>query len=163
MKKLLLLLMSIVMIFTLSGCEDSEKVISIYGVVNKSEIKEMKYEYSKDLNISKLANALSFWSGANFYLETSEPSENVLYVNFLSNSDFVKGLSNVESKNFTFKDDNEFRLFMLNSLAYTIRKNIKEYDIYFTANGKSINDYLSIDDIDFTKAYNTIENELVVY
>ena len=52
---------------------------------------------------------------------------------------------------------------MLNSLAYTIRKNIKEYDIYFTANGKSINEYLSIDDIDFTKAYNTIENELVVY
>ena len=33
MKKLLLLLMSIVMIFTLSGCESSEKVISIYGVV----------------------------------------------------------------------------------------------------------------------------------
>ena len=52
---------------------------------------------------------------------------------------------------------------MLNSLAYTIRKNIKEYDIYFTANGKSINEYLSIDGIDFTKAYNTIENELVVY
>lgn len=163
MKKLLLLLMSIVMIFTLSGCESSKKVISIYGVVSKSEIKEMKYEYDKDLNISKLANALSFWSGANFYLETSEPSENVLYVNFLGNSDFVKGLSNVESKNFTFKDDNELRLFMLNSLAYTIRKNIKEYDIYFTANGKSINDYLNIDDIDFTKAYNTIENELVVY
>ena len=163
MKKLLLLLMSIVMIFTLSGCESSEKVISIYGVVSKSEIKEMKYEYDKNLNISKLANALSFWSGANFYLETSEPSENVLYVNFLGNSDFVKGLSNVESKNFTFKDDNELRLFMLNSLAYTIRKNIKEYDIYFTANGKSINEYLSIDDIDFTKAYNTIENELVVY
>lgn len=163
MKKLLLLLMSIVMIFTLSGCESSKKVISIYGVVNKSEIKEMKYEYDKDLNISKLANALSFWSGVNFYLETSEPSENVLYVNFLGNSDFVKGLSNVESKNFTFKDDNELRLFMLNSLAYTIRKNIKEYDIYFTANGKSINDYLNIDDIDFTKAYNTIENELVVY
>lgn len=163
MKKLLLLLMSIVMIFTLSGCESSKKVISIYGVVNKSEIKEMKYEYDKDLNISKLANALSFWSGTNFYLETSEPSENVLYVNFLGNSDFVKGLSNVQSKNFTFKDDNELRLFMLNSLAYTIRKNIKEYDIYFTANGKSINDYLNIDDIDFTKAYNTIENELVVY
>lgn len=163
MKKLLLLLMSIVMIFTLSGCESSKKVISIYGVVSKSEIKEMKYEYDKDLNISKLANALSFWSGASFYLETSEPSENVLYVNFLGNSDFVKGLSNVESKNFTFKDDNELRLFMLNSLAYTIRKNIKEYDIYFTANGKSINDFLNIDDIDFTKAYNTIENELVVY
>ncbi len=163
MKKLLLLLMSIVMIFTLSGCESSEKVISIYGVVSKSEIKEMKYEYDKNLNISKLANALSFWSGANFYLETSEPSENVLYVNFLGNSDFVKGLGNVKSKNFTFKDDNELRLFMLNSLAYTIRKNIKEYDIYFTANGKSINEYLSIDGVDFTKAYNTIENELVVY
>lgn len=163
MKKLLLLLMSIVMIFTLSGCESSEKVISIYGVVSKNEIKEMKYEYDKNLNISKLVNALSFWSGANFYLETSEPSDNVLYVNFLGNSDFVKGLGNVKSKNFTFKDDNELRLFMLNSLAYTIRKNIKEYDIYFTANGKSINEYLSIDDIDFTKAYNTIENELVVY
>lgn len=163
MKKLLLLLMSIVMIFTLSGCESNEKVISIYGVVSKNEIKEMKYEYDKNLNISKLANALSFWSGANFYLETSEPSENVLYVNFLGNSDFVKGLGNVKSKNFTFKDDNELRLFMLNSLAYTIRKNFKEYDIYFTANGKSINEYLSIDDIDFTKAYNTIENELVVY
>ena len=163
MKKLLLLLMSIVMIFTLSGCESSEKVISIYGVVSKNEIKEMKYEYDKNLNISKLANALSFWSGANFYLETSEPSDNVLYVNFLGHSDFVKGLGNVKSKNFTFKDDNELRLFMLNSLAYTIRKNIKEYDIYFTANGKSINEYLSIDDIDFTKAYNTIENELVVY
>ena len=64
MKKLLLLLMSIVMIFTLSGCESSEKVISIYGVVSKNEIKEMKYEYDKNLNISKLANALSFWSGA---------------------------------------------------------------------------------------------------
>lgn len=163
MKKLLLLLMSIVMIFTLSGCESSEKVISIYGVVSKNEIKEMKYEYDKNLNISKLANALSFWSGVNFYLETSEPSDNVLYVNFLGNSDFVKGLGNVKSKNFTFKDDDELRLFMLNSLAYTIRKNIKEYDIYFTANGKSINEYLSIDDIDFTKAYNTIENELVVY
>ena len=163
MKKLLLLLMSIVMIFTLSGCESSEKVISIYGVVSKNEIKEMKYEYDKNLNISKLANALSFWSGANFYLETSEASVNVLYVNFLGNSDFVKGLGNVKSKNFNFKDDNELRLFMLNSLAYTIRKNIKEYDIYFTANGKSINEYLSIDDIDFTKAYNTIENELVVY
>ena len=69
MKKLLLLLMSIVMIFSLSGCGSSEKVISIYGVVSKSEIKEMKYEYDKSLNISKLANALSFWSGANFYLK----------------------------------------------------------------------------------------------
>ena len=43
-----------------------------------------KYEYDKNLNISKLANALSFWSGANFYLDTSEPSDNDLYVKLMS-------------------------------------------------------------------------------
>ena len=55
------------------------------------------------------------------------------------------------------------RLFMLNSISYTIRKNIKECDIYFTADGKSINDYLKIDGIDFSGAYNKIENDLVIY
>ena len=88
----------------------------------------------------------------------------VLYVNFLSNSTFVKGLSDdYKSSNFKFKDNDEMRLFMLNSLAYTIRRDIREYDIYFTADGKSINEYLTINDIDFSKAYNKIDSEYVVY
>ncbi|UKI58842.1 MAG: hypothetical protein L6V81_05700 [Clostridium sp.] len=70
-------------------------------------------------------------------------TKNTLYVNFLPNSTFVKGLSDdYENNNFEFKDNDEMRLFMLNSLTYTIRKNIKNYDVYFTADGKSINDYL---------------------
>ena len=152
------------MVFTLSGCTDSEKETTVYGVLGKDNIKEIKYAYKDELNITKLASSLSFWSNLNFYLETSEPSDNVLYVNFLSNSTFVKGLSDdYKNSNFKFKDNDEMRLFMLNSLAYTIRKDIREYDIYFTADGKSINEYLSINDIDFSKAYNKIDSEYVVY
>lgn len=164
MKKIILIVICFMMIFTLSGCADSEKETTVYGVLDKDNIKEIKYAYKDELNITKLASSLSFWSNLNFYLETSEPSDNVLYVNFLSNSTFVKGLSDdYKSSNFKFKDNDEMRLFMLNSLAYTIRRDIREYDIYFTADGKSINEYLSINDIDFSKAYNKIDSEYVVY
>lgn len=164
MKKIILIVISFMMVFTLSGCTDSEKETTVYGVLGKDNIKEIKYAYKDELNITKLASSLSFWSNLNFYLETSEPSDNVLYVNFLTNSTFVKGLSDdYKNSNFKFKDNDEMRLFMLNSLAYTIRKDIREYDIYFTADGKSINEYLSINDIDFSKAYNKIDSEYVVY
>lgn len=164
MKKILLILTSFIMLFTLSGCESEENYAKIYGVVSKNDIREINYQYEKDLNITNLASSISFWTGLDFYLETSEPNDNTIYVNFLASSTFVKGLSN-DYKNsvFSFKNNDEMRLFMLNSISYTIRKNIKECDIYFTADGKSINDYLKIDGIDFNGAYNKIENDLVIY
>ena len=164
MKKILLILTSFIMLFTLSGCESEENYAKIYGVVSKNDIKEIKYQYKKDLNITNLASSISFWTGLDFYLETSEPNDNTIYVNFLASSTFVKGLSN-DYKNsvFSFKNNDEMRLFMLNSISYTIRKNIKECHINFTADGKSINDYLKIDGIDFNGAYNKIENDLVIY
>ena len=164
MKKVLLILISFVMLFMLGGCGDVEKDATIYGVKSKDNIKEIIYAYDDELNITKIASSISFWTDLNFYLETSEPNENTLYVNFLPNSTFVKGLSDdYKNSNFEFKDNDEMRLFMLNSLAYTIRRDIKEYDIYFTADGKSINDYLKIDGVDFSNAYNKIEDDLVVY
>lgn len=164
MKKVLFVFICLFMLMTLTGCESEEKIAMLYGVNSKTDIKKMRYGYDSELNITQLASSLSFWSGLDFYLETSEPNENTLYVNFLSNSTFVKGLSDkYKNSNFSFKNNDEMRLFMLNSLAYTIRRNIKEYDIYYTANGKSINEYLKLDDVDFSEAYNKILNDSVIY
>ena len=41
MKKILLILTSFIMLFTLSGCESEENYAKIYGVVSKNDIKEM--------------------------------------------------------------------------------------------------------------------------
>ena len=94
MKKILLILTSFIMLFTLSGCESEENYAKIYGVVSKNDIREINYQYKKDLNITNLASSISFWTGLDFYLETSEPNDNTIYVNFLASSTFVKGLSN---------------------------------------------------------------------
>ena len=97
MKKILLILTSFIMLFTLSGCESEENYAKIYGVVSKNDIREINYQYKKDLNnpivLGYLTHLIAdyYWNYLTFSKYTAVNERGEIIGVLRNENEFLKG------------------------------------------------------------------------
>ena len=110
-----------------AGSADAENL----GLINTEE-----QTVSGDVTVEVLAERLSDWSGLDFELNDAKLSGDSATVDWAVNSTLVAGLDEREQKEgFRFYDNTSLNWFMLDSLAKTIKNNLKVSTVYYSMEG----------------------------
>ena len=138
---------------------------TVYGVFDESNIKEHDFGYEDgDCDPVKIAEALSDWTGLIFSVSFEISGDGSYLINWESDSSLVTGfMPENQGSEFHFLDSGSLRWFMLNSLCYSIRRNMPgDVDVYYSANSVDLND-LELDyNFHPSFPYNSIENPHVI-
>ncbi len=99
-------------------------------------IKSEEQTVSSALTVEVLAKRLSEWSGLDFTLDGAKLSGDSATVDWAENSTLLAGLDDREQKEgFHFHDAESLNWFMLDSLARTIKENLKVSTVYYSMEG----------------------------
>ena len=137
---------------------------TIYGVITASDIKQNDFGYEDGkCDPEKIAAALSEWTGLNFAISFKVNDDGAYVIDWKSDSTLATGSPpEPQKEEFHFFDADSLRWFMLNSLCYTVRRNLGDADVYYSADGIDLNT-LELDyDFNPVFAYNSIEDERVI-
>lgn len=181
MKKIISVLLAVLLLFSFAACAkeevaeetteaaettDSEKITGmIYGVFDNDANNILSTEFScngGDITVERIAAGLSGWTGLKFRVKVTTDEENKkITINWLPESSLMTGeIPETQREEFTFADADAMRVFMLNSLCYSVRASLGEYDIYFTADGADIST-LALEGLSSETAFNKTESSIV--
>lgn len=160
MKKIIAVLISIISILSLCGCdkkvtqeETTEPEISsqapvettletisgiLYATVNGENKTNDFYCSGGTITPERIAAGFTGWTGIDFGLSSSIDEENKTMTLNFRNSSAVVTKELEANAGFEFQTYDELQNFILESLRETINKNIGDYEITFTADGKAI-------------------------
>ncbi|WMJ83773.1 hypothetical protein ACS3UN_11985 [Oscillospiraceae bacterium LTW-04] len=99
-------------------------------------IKSNEQTVSGDLTVEVLAQQLSEWTGLDFTITSAELSGDSVTVDWAANATLVAGLDERGQKEeFHFYDAESLNWFMMDSLARTIKENLKVSTVYYSMDG----------------------------
>lgn len=163
MKKIIAMLLMLLLIpsiytTTLTGCDNSKKskgvgdasyeeingeqqltatLIAVFPSQLNSEdsVSHFDYYYNDEITPEELADALSVWTGLDFYISASFNENGQLIVDWAKNSTLIANLDGREQKEeFFFFDADSMRWFMMDSLYQTLKEQFNT-EVYYTMDG----------------------------
>ena len=113
---------------------------TLYGVISAEEIRTVDFGYEENtLDVSKIANALSAWTGLSFAIEYTYDDEKGGYIiDWLPESSLIAGPPDPQSEEFFFYDVDTLSWFMMNSLCKTIEMTMGDQAVYYTVSGEAL-------------------------
>ncbi len=183
MKKIISIMLVLIIMLTFGACgdkdkpdthnhndteqEDPNKVTGmIYGVSSADESEIVSTEFSCNGGVitpERISAGLSGWTGLKFRVNAdTDEAAKTIRIDWLPESSLNENaIPDTLRDNFSFSTIEELRVFMLNSLCYSIQANLGEgYDIFYTLNGEDIST-LGIEGLSSDIAFNKTDSEFV--
>lgn len=118
-----------------------------------------------ELSVEFIADRLTELTGLNFTVSAKQDEDGTFTINWDADSTLIKGLDSAAPKEgFNLQSEEDLSWFMLNSLAYSVRKNLGENDVYYTMKRNRQLKLDALPDMKFPKsvAYNKLDNENIL-
>jgi predicted small lipoprotein YifL len=183
LKKIISIMLVLILAFTLGACgdknnpdahnhndteqEDPNKVTGmIYGVSSADKSTIVSTEFSCNGGVvtpERISAGLSGWTGLKFRVNVeTDDNAKTIRIDWLDESSINEStIPDTIREDFSFATVKDLRVFMLNSLCYSIHANLGDsYDIFYTVNGEDIST-LGIEGLSSDTAFNKTDSEFV--